>query len=390
MFVTFIIRIIGRSKKHSFRSIMGFALIVAMIVAISGVISGFSTQIFGITEKVGESTSIFIQGKDPTYCIPSPLLDLINHTNIKQVLPISEKMISLSSENESFNCSVVGVNITEFMNYYSRAEVVAGRLPRVNASFPECLIGKDLSTIIGSSEINFTDSSIETEQQLIIVGLIQNVKEFQSAILVDIIDYSKIFNQSLTQNSYQRIKIRMKNGRFMEETISSLKTLLKDYLHYLIIKPEQQADVFTSGLFSDIIRQLNIFFSVLLIIALIRVFHAISWFILNYERDLLIMRSIGMSSSQLISLVMISAALIGNTGLVVGILFGILIPSLIFTILALFFSGDFLIPNFAMTTILSLSILSNLVIVVASLYPAVNISLKKPSTLSLTTDSRNR
>lgn len=362
---------------------MGFVLIIAMIVGISGVISGFSTQLFGITEKVGESTSIFIQGKDPSYSIPSPLLDLINHSNVKQVLPVSERMISLSSGDIYFNCSVVGVNITEFMNYYSRAEVVAGRLPRVNVSVPECLLGKDLSTIIDSSEINLTNSSSDMEQQLIIVGLIQNAKEFQSTILVELIDYNKIFNQTLTQ--FQRIKLLLKNSRFMEETISSLKSLLKDYLHTIIIRPEQQADVFTSGLFSDIINQLNILFSVLFIIALIRVYHSISWFVLNYERDLLIMRSMGMSSSQLISLVMILAALIGNAGLIVGILFGLLVPSLIFTFLTLFFGGDFLIPTFTIPAILSLSIMSNIVIVIASLYPAVNISLKKPSALSLAT-----
>ena len=95
----------------------------------------------------------------------------------------------------------------------------------------------------------------------------------------DFTEYIEIFNQNSTQNSYQRIKIRLKNGRFVEETISSLKILLKDYMKTLTIKPEQQAYIFTTSLFSDIISKLNLLFGVLFIIALIRIFHSISWFL---------------------------------------------------------------------------------------------------------------
>ena len=86
----FTIRIIGRSQKHSFRSIMGFALIISMMIATSGVISGFTAEIFGITQKAGNSPSIFIQSNNLNDGIPSELLNLLNHTNIDYVLPITE------------------------------------------------------------------------------------------------------------------------------------------------------------------------------------------------------------------------------------------------------------------------------------------------------------
>lgn len=361
-----------------------------MMIATSGVISGFSAYLFGITEKAGESPSIYIQAKNPSEGIPPELLGLINHTNIKQVLPIAEIMISFYSEEGSFNCYVVGVNFSEFLNYYSRAEVFAGRLPRSNASSPECLVGKDLSTIVGSSEINISDSLVKTKRELVVVGIVQNVKEFQSAILLDITDYTSIFNENLTPNLYQRIKIQLKNRYFVEDTLSSLNTLLKDYRPILTIKPEQQADIFTTSLFSDIIYQLNLLFGFLFIIALIRIFHAVSWFVRNYERDLLIMRSMGMSSTQLAFLVVFLAELIGNIGLFVGILFGILIPPLLFTILSLFFAGGFLVPEFDITIIILLFILSNIIAVLAAVFPVIIINRKKPSTLSLSTHDMDR
>lgn len=390
MFLNFVVRILGRSHKHTFRAIIGFALIISMIVATSGVISGLTVHIFGITERAGESQSIFIQSRNPTEGIPYELLPLINHTNIEHILPIAERNVSYNSKMESFNSNIVGLNLSQLMQYYSLAEVFAGRFPQSNVNYTECLMGKDLHEVVGSSEINLTYNSIKTSKPLIVVGLIHNVREFQSTILVELTDYIKIFNQNLTQNIYQRIKIRLKSGRFAEETISALKAILKDYMHFLTIKPEQQADILTESLFSDIISQLNLLFGVLFIIALVRIFHAISWFVRNYERDFLIMRSLGISSSQMIFLVLLLAELIGNAGFVIGILFGILIPSLIFTILTLFFSEAFLIPEFTITSLIPLFFLSNLVVVVAAIYPVIVITRKNPSYLSLSTHGLDR
>ncbi|MFX0016558.1 MAG: ABC transporter permease [Promethearchaeota archaeon] len=379
MLAKFALRIIGRSQKHSFRSIIGLALIISMMVATSGVISGLSVHIFGITKKAGESPSIYIQSKDPSEGIPAKVLELLNHTNINQILPVSEKIISLSSETESFNCYLVGTNVSEFMSYYSWAEVSAGRLPRSNTNFTECLVGKDLSTILGTSGITISKGT----GQLLVVGIIQNVKEFQNTVIIDIADYTKIFNQSLNQIKYQRIKISLKNGYFIKETINYLNTLLKDYLQTLTIKPEQQADIFTSNLFSDVMTQLNLLFGILFIITLIRTYHAISWFVQDYERDLLIMRSMGLSSSQLAFLIIFLAEVISNIGFLIGTLFGILIPSLIFTLIYIFSIGGFLVPEFNITVILTLFILSNIVTLVAVIFPVLYIIRKKPSTLSL-------
>lgn len=369
---------------------MGFALIITMMIAISGVISGFSAEIFGLTRKVGDSPSIFIQTKNPNEGLSPEILAMIDHTNIKHVLPFSEKKVLFSSINGSFLSFLVGVNISKLMNYYSIADIYAGRSPQSNNNITECLVGKDIHHLIGSSEINFTDDSIKTEYQLHIVGLIQNVKEFQNTILIALKDYKMIFNKILTQNLYQGVKISLKNGRFVQETISDLKVVLKDYVQNLAIKPGQQTDIFTKSLFSDIINQLGLLFGVLFIIALIRIFHTTSWFVRKYERDLLIMRAMGLSNMQIISLIVLLAEIIGNIGFIMGLFFGFLIPSLIFTLLSIFFSGGFIIPEFDITTIILLLFFSNLVSVVAALYPAIIISQKKPSTLSLSTHGLDR
>lgn len=369
---------------------MGFALIISMMIATSGVISGFTVQIFGITETVSGSPSIFIQNKDPSVGIHPEILTLINHTNIKLVLPIAEHIRTVSSRNGEFNTLIVGVNISEFMSYYPRADIYAGRLPKFNVNVTECLMGQDLQSIIRSSEINLTENSSGIQHQLHVSGLVQNVKEFQSAIIIDITDYTRIFAMEFNQNLYQRIKIRLKNEKFVDETIISLRNLLQDYYPTITIKAERQADIFTISLFSDIIAQLNILYGVFFVIALIRIFHSVSWFIRKYERDLLIMRSMGMSVPQLVFLIVVLAGIIGNIGFFVGLFFGFLIPSLIFTILTLFFNVGFIIPDFVIPTILTLFIISNFVILLAIIYPAIIITQKKPSILSLSTHGIER
>ncbi|MFX0170791.1 MAG: ABC transporter permease [Candidatus Hodarchaeota archaeon] len=384
MFAKFTIRIIGRSQKHSFRSIIGFALIISMMIAISGVISGFSAQIFGITEQAGESPSIFIKPKNTDEGIPSAILPLITHTNIKLLLPIVEGKMNVSSINSSFNSNIVGINISKFMEYYSKADVYAGRLPQPNNNWSECLVGSNLNYLVESSRINITNTLTGIKQEFHVSGLIQNVKEFQSTIIIDLTDYNMMYNQS-TEILYSRIKIRLKNGVFVRDTISDLKVILSDYLSFLIIKQEQQADIFTESLFSDILTKLNLLFAVLFIIALIRIFHTISWLVRKYERDLLIMRSMGLSRAQTFLLVLFLAELIGNMGLIIGIFFGLLIPSLLFTFFTLFIQGGFFAPEFSIFTILPLLVLSNLIVIIAALYPAFFITLKSPSTLSLAT-----
>ena len=101
MFFHFIVRIIGRSQKHSFRSIIGFALLIAMIIAVSGVISGFSSQFFGITAKAGDSQSVYIASSSPSDSLPAILPSLLTHTNIDVVLPLMEETIEVISDNKS-------------------------------------------------------------------------------------------------------------------------------------------------------------------------------------------------------------------------------------------------------------------------------------------------
>lgn len=391
MYVKFTIRIIGRSQKHSFRSILGFALIITMMIATSGVISGFSAQIFGITQKAGESPSIFIQTKSSGNELSPKILNLINHTNIKHVLPIAQKEVTVTSSLTSFTATLTGVNISEFMKYYQEnADIYAGRLPQSNTNSSECLAGKNLYYFLGSSEINISDSSIELNCQLQVVGLIQNIKEFQNTILLEITDYVKIFNLSIDQSNYKRIKITLKNGFFVKETISDLKVILDEYMSIVTIKPEQQTDIFTASLFFDIVSKLNLLFIVLFLIALIRIFHTISWFVRKYERDLLIMRAMGLSTIQTIFLVILLASLIGNLGFLMGIFFGFLIPSLLFTLLTVFYSGGFYAPEFSPVTLLTLFVFSNLISFIAALYPSIVISRKSPSTLALSTHGLER
>ncbi|MHA2279172.1 MAG: hypothetical protein ACXAC2_25615 [Candidatus Kariarchaeaceae archaeon] len=128
MFFHFLIRIIGRSQKHSFRSIIGFALIIAMIIAVSGVISGFSSQIFGITAKAGDSQSLYIIPSSPSTHLPANLPKLINHTNIGVILPLMEETIKIISTNSSFTVKILGVNLSSLFDFYSQGELSGGSL----------------------------------------------------------------------------------------------------------------------------------------------------------------------------------------------------------------------------------------------------------------------
>ena len=135
-------------------------------------------------------------------------------------------------------------------------------------------------------------------------------------------------------------------------------------------------------MFEDILGQLNFLFIVLFVIALIRVFHSVSWFIDHYEREFLIMKVCGLSSFQLYSVVGGLALIIGNLGLFVGLFFGLVTPSIIFTVLNLFFQNSYVIPEFSFFLIFWVFILSNLIIIAGATFPAIKLSYSKPNRLS--------
>jgi ABC-type lipoprotein release transport system permease subunit len=390
LFFHFIIRIIGRSQRHSFRSIMGFALIIAMIIAVSGVISGFSSQIFGITAKAGDSQSLFIAPSSPSDSLPTILPSMLNHTNVDVVLPLREETIELISVNSSFTVKIIGVNLSTLFDFYLRGELIGGSLPTTTNTTIECLMGKELQLLLPSLDIVVNHLSKNLSRALHVTGIVQNVKELQYTIILEMNDYLTVFNGTLDNSGYQLIKILLKNGAFTHDTISDLHSLLNDYYPNLIIKPEKQADVFTVSMFSDILEQLNLLFGVLFIIALIRIFHSISWFLSNYEREFLIMKACGLSSIQLFSLVGILAFVIGNAGLMIGLLLGLITPSIIFTTLTLFFYGSYIVPDFSISVVNTTIIYSNIIIFVAAAYPAVRLSLVKPHRLSIDTRGLDR
>ncbi|NHJ25055.1 MAG: FtsX-like permease family protein [Candidatus Lokiarchaeota archaeon] len=390
MLIKFPLRIIGRSQNHSFRSIMGYALIITMMISTSGIISGFSIRIFGLTAKAGESPSIFIQSKDSEGGISPNLIHLLVHTNIDKILPVIERTTHFTSSAKSFNCSFVGLNISKFLSYYINADIYAGRVPNASSILRECMVGKNVYKLAGSSLINITDDYYSANLSLLAVGLVQNVQEFQSSIIIDLSSYYKLVHDNLSEINYNRIKIRLKNRVFVEETISELEEILSPYRDSIEIKPEQQADVFTASIFTDILSKLNLLFGVLFVIALIRVFHTITWFVKKYERDFLIMRAMGLSSLQLSFLVIFLAGIIGNAGFIVGCFFGFLLPSLLVSILTLYFSGSFLLPEFELIAIIPLFLFSNLISILAGLYPAFSLVEKAPSTLSSSTHTQDR
>ena len=94
------------------------------------------------------------------------------------------------------------------------------------------------------------------------------------------------------------------------------------------------------------------------------------------------MKSCGLSSFQLYLLVGLFALIIGNAGLFVGLLFGLITPSIIFTLLNLFFQSTYVVPEFSFPVIISVFFLSNIIILVAASFPAVQLSFTKPTRLS--------
>ncbi len=381
------LKLLGCRSEHTIRSILGFAWIIAVIIATSGIITGFALSIFGLTEQLGYSNRFSIRPIDPDQEISREIVEKLYQGDFVEILPLAKRMANFSSKGMVLQTNLIGTNLTALTRLFTSSRIVEGRIPKTNQTPIECLQGMEVSGYL-TSDISYLIHKENLYEMSDVVGTITGVAELQQTIMVDLEDFAKIIDESLTKLNYSEVKIKTKGTFTLKNVEKTLRELLNNKYREIMVWNEQQADVFSETLIKDIFSKLELLFIVLLIIALARLFHSISWFVTTFERTFLIMRAIGLSKEKLFVLMMILGQVVGNMGFVLGVIIGYSLPPLALSMLTTFFGVGFLVTEFPLTSIIPLWLVSVIITTLATIAPGLKMSSTPPAKISILINKR--
>ena len=374
--ITFALRLIGRNVDHSINAATGFALIIAIIIATSGIITGFSATIFGLTEQAGYSNRFAIKPKQ-SYNITVDTIEKLEQSGIGSILPLAKRNLNFSTREKTLQTDLVGTNLSLLGNIFDGMKLFEGTLPNKTNIPMECFQGIEIRGYLIAGELVRIES---LNQTINITGTLTGLAELQQTIIIDLENYATLIGESLENLQYNEIKINTDASLTIKEMKARLTKILGSHFS---VWNEQQADVFAKKLQRDIESKLEILFAVLFIIALIRLFHSISWFAIKYERTLLIMRAMGMTKWQLFIMMLLLGQVVGNIGFVLGVIIGYFSPPIILSFMTSMLNVDFLVTEYPIVDLLPLWLASVIIVSIATVIPSIRIITTPPSKISM-------
>ncbi|MFX1283444.1 MAG: FtsX-like permease family protein [Promethearchaeota archaeon] len=379
---TLCLRLIGRSAKHSIHSIIGFALIVTIVITVSGIITGVSTSIYEITAQSTPSFQFSMRMIDSENKITNDIIETLYLGDFESVLPVVKTRANFSANGKLLQTELIGTNLTTLTSFYSWVYMLEGYVPHSNQTPIECIQGADIRGYF-TSNITYTLLTENQSGACKIVGTITGVAELQQTIMVHINDFKTIIGESETDLGFSEVKIKVKESISLVDFEKILSDLLGNNYKDILVWKEQQPEIYTNTIFKEILAKLELLYIFLFVLVMIRLYHNITWFVITYERTFLIMRAIGLSRERLLLLMILLGLIVGNIGFFMGVLIGIILPPMVLSILTAVLNVRFVVTLAPISIIAPLWILSMIITTGATIIPSLKISRTSPSKISM-------
>ena len=361
---TLSLRFIIIEHKFSYRLAFEIALIVFILVAVSGVINGISGEfsLFLVGSSSQGSSQFYLgveQGKTlEDSKIPIQVTNSIDQTFLYYYSPILALPVNF---NRSYSTTFFFASLAR-VDSKSSFLVTIGSLP---SNTWEIMIGEGLASQLGiSNELNenITFSFNNLSITRTVVGIFEDNSPWYYGFLADISTYWS--NLSYISGFEFQIKNSLTLPAFEQKIDSSLNQLNSN-IKIDYINLEQKAQLSLS-FYEDMKTLFTYLLELLSILIFLKFFHSSYTLLKRLEPELWICRLIGMSDFQLLILFWQIIIFIGNIGIIFGIFLGLLLPDILLygLKLVLINSSLFIVPS--LNDILIILVVANLQFILAS------------------------
>ncbi|MHA1352956.1 MAG: ABC transporter permease [Candidatus Heimdallarchaeaceae archaeon] len=193
------------------------------------------------------------------------------------------------------------MNFTYFNSYYPREYVYSFE----NPGSDELILGRYLASLLSADKnsiVNVYLPTINFNTSLVISNIITNSDEFELEIIAS---FNSILNSHFDYFSFVEIKIKEPS------TISAIQEDIKEKYPELDVISEKQTQEFIIYGTNDIIQTLTLLQSLFFILMLVSITYSIYTLVKESEKEIFILRSIGATNLNIISLFLLQSLYIG-------------------------------------------------------------------------------
>ena len=320
---------ITHQKKRSWLTIVGIVIGIAAIVSLLSVAQGMSNAITDQFEKLG-TQRIFVMPKGfrgPGTGSPSftntdvRIIERVQ--SVRYVTPIMTGIVQISFKKEktfsiifSYDSESAKVTFAD-LDY----KIASGRNFRKNDK-GSVILGSKAASNLFSRKLNLNDKITINGKVFRVIGILQEIGNSQddNSIAVTLDSGKEIFNT----NKYNFLFVMIKKGFDIEKASHDIKTALNKH------RKNEDFDVFTStevlermGSILGIIEMVLVGIAAIsLLVGGIGIMNTMYTSVMEKTRDIGIMKAIGATNKNILSIFMFESGLLGFIGGVIGAFIG--------------------------------------------------------------------
>ena len=379
-------------------SFLGISLGVATLIIVMSVMNGFREELTNKVLGINGHIKIQLYNSSKITEYESIINSLNNFSNELDAQPVIITQSLLSTKNFSSGVMLKGLKTKDISNRKLLKQKISDESFKKFDNNEGVLVGKKLFQrlsgenrkyikLISSKQIETPFGRILNSQDFKIIGTFETgMYDYDlNLIILPLNLLQKFLNE---ETSVHSIEVFMNDFGNIEKTIEDLNTILPDY--FSIVDWRR----LNPTLFNAIAVERNVMFIILLLIIVVAAFNLISSLIMlvnNKKKDIGILRTLGVSKTQLLKIFILNGFFIGFIGTVLGLVLGILfcqninqikdffelfMESDLFSEEIYFFSQLPIIIDFK--EIILIVIISLLLSFVATIYPAYKASKVEP------------
>ena len=379
-------------------SFLGISLGVATLIIVMSVMNGFREELTNKVLGINGHIKIQLYNSSKITKYESIINSLNNFSNELDAQPVSITQSLLSTKNFSSGVMLKGLKTKDISNRKLLKQKISDESFKKFENNEGVLVGKKLFQrlsgenrkyikLISSKQIETPFGRILNSQDFKIIGTFETgMYDYDlNLIILPLNLLQKFLNE---ETSVHSIEVFMNDFGNIEKTIEDLNSMLPDY--FSIVDWRR----LNPTLFNAIAVERNVMFIILLLIIVVAAFNLISSLIMlvnNKKKDIGILRTLGVSKTQLLKIFILNGFFIGFIGTVLGLILGILfcqninqikdffelfMDSDLFSEEIYFFSQLPIIIDFK--EIILIVIISLLLSFVATIYPAYKASKVEP------------
>ena len=379
-------------------SFLGISLGVATLIIVMSVMNGFREELTNKVLGINGHIKIQLYNSSKITKYESIINSLNNFSNELDAQPVIITQSLLSTKNFSSGVMLKGLKTKDISNRKLLKQKISDESFKKFDNNEGVLVGKKLFQrlsgenkkyikLISSKQIETPFGRILNSQDFKIIGTFETgMYDYDlNLIILPLNLLQKFLNE---ETSVHSIEVFMNDFGNIEKTIEDLNSILPDY--FSIVDWRR----LNPTLFNAIAVERNVMFIILLLIIVVAAFNLISSLIMlvnNKKKDIGILRTLGVSKTQLLKIFILNGFFIGFIGTVLGLILGILfcqninqikdffelfMDSDLFSEEIYFFSQLPIIIDFK--EIILIVIISLLLSFVATIYPAYKASKVEP------------